>query len=205
MVPIARGATLPRVCQIILPEIRTFDFSSLFCPIFKWSDHVIWWTIWIPDILDHKKTFLAQFLDHHSKSGPFDNLTCSDHSNTRLVRYSDGYCTWCLKHLPVPNARRNALQICSYLVKSSFGFGGGCRWPITPSLPLPKLLIGLINFKIFKESFDDFLCIFWWKITICATYFDTQILKRLNIKYGRICLLARRIYANPVNLGGFVC
>ena len=31
------------------------------------------------------------FSDHHLKSGPFDNWTRLDHSNTRLVQYSDGH------------------------------------------------------------------------------------------------------------------
>ena len=29
----------------------------------------------------------------HLNTGPFDNRTCLDHSNTGLVRYSDGYCS----------------------------------------------------------------------------------------------------------------
>ena len=30
----------------------------------------------------------------HSKTGPFENLTKVDHSNTGHVRYSDGYCSF---------------------------------------------------------------------------------------------------------------
>ena len=30
----------------------------------------------------------------HLKTGPFEDRTCLDHSNTGLVRYSDGYCTF---------------------------------------------------------------------------------------------------------------
>ena len=39
-----------------------------------------------------KQIFIGRFSDHHSKTGLFDNLTHSDNSKTRLVRYSDGYC-----------------------------------------------------------------------------------------------------------------
>ena len=31
------------------------------------------------------------FSDHHLNTGPFDNRTQINHSNTRLVQYSDGY------------------------------------------------------------------------------------------------------------------
>ena len=43
------------------------------------------------DILDHKTDIFVQFSDHHSKTRPFYN-----HLNTRLVQYSDSYCTWAL-------------------------------------------------------------------------------------------------------------
>ena len=33
----------------------------------------------------------VQFPDHHLKTRPFDNWSCLDHLNTRLVWYSDGY------------------------------------------------------------------------------------------------------------------
>ena len=32
-----------------------------------------------------KQTLFVQFSDHHSKTGPFENWTCSDHLNTRHV------------------------------------------------------------------------------------------------------------------------
>ena len=60
-----------------------FDFLDTFCPVFKWSDHMIRWTIQIPNILDH-----------HLKSGPFDNWTRMGHSNSRLVQYLHGYCMY---------------------------------------------------------------------------------------------------------------
>ena len=40
-----------------------------------------------------KCTFLVRFSDHYPKTEPFDNLTCLDHLNTRLVWYSDGCCS----------------------------------------------------------------------------------------------------------------
>ena len=52
-----------------------------------------WQTIWVLDILDHKPDFFVRFSDHHWSTGPFDNRTQIYHLNTRLVRYSDGYCT----------------------------------------------------------------------------------------------------------------
>ena len=52
----------------------------------------IWWTIWIPYILNHKQAFSVRFSEHHSNTGLFDYRTHIYHSNTRIVRYSDGYC-----------------------------------------------------------------------------------------------------------------
>ena len=41
----------------------------------------------------HSKTgHFRPVFEGHPKTGPFDNRTCLDHSNTGLVRYSDGYC-----------------------------------------------------------------------------------------------------------------
>ena len=40
-----------------------------------------------------KRHIFFCFSDHHSKTRPFDNQTHLDHLNTRLVRYSDGYCS----------------------------------------------------------------------------------------------------------------
>ena len=54
-------------------------------------------TIWIPDILDHKQDFSAQFSDHHLNTRPFDNWTQFYHLYTRLVQYSDGYCIQMVK------------------------------------------------------------------------------------------------------------
>ena len=34
----------------------------------------------------------------HLKTGPFEDRTCLYHSNTGLVRYSDGYCTKLFYH-----------------------------------------------------------------------------------------------------------
>ena len=42
----------------------------------------------------HKQAFSVRFSDHHWNSGPFDNQTQIYHLNTRLVRYSDGYCIY---------------------------------------------------------------------------------------------------------------
>ena len=47
-------------------------------------------------ILDHKQAFLVWFSDHHLNNGSFDNLTQIYLLNTRLVQYSDGYCTFFL-------------------------------------------------------------------------------------------------------------
>ena len=35
---------------------------------------------------------LVQYSDHHLDTGPFGNQTTFDHSNTKLVQYSDLYC-----------------------------------------------------------------------------------------------------------------
>ena len=35
-------------------KLNHLTFRTLFCLVFKWSDHVIRQTIWIPNILDHK-------------------------------------------------------------------------------------------------------------------------------------------------------
>ena len=51
-----------------------------------WSSHMTWPTIWILDILKHKQAFFGPVFK------PFDNWTWIYHFNTRLVRYSDGYC-----------------------------------------------------------------------------------------------------------------
>ena len=67
-------------------------FRTLFCTVFKSSYHVIRRTIRIPDILNHKTGTFSRFSYHHSKSRPFNNWAHLDHSNTRLVWYSDGYC-----------------------------------------------------------------------------------------------------------------
>ena len=46
-------------------------------------------------------TFFVWFSHHHSKTRPFYNQTCLDHSNIILIWYSDGYCLsfrtvfWC--------------------------------------------------------------------------------------------------------------
>ena len=46
----------------------------------------------IPNILNHKQAFSVRISDHHSNTEPFDNRTQIYHLNTKLVRYSDGYC-----------------------------------------------------------------------------------------------------------------
>ena len=71
---------------------KHLTFQTLFCTVFKWSDHVIRLNIWILNILDRKTHFFVWFSDHPAKSRPFDNRTHLDHMNTRLVWYSDGYC-----------------------------------------------------------------------------------------------------------------
>ena len=38
------------------------------------------------------RLFSVRFSDHHSNTWPFDNRTQILHLNTRLARYSDGYC-----------------------------------------------------------------------------------------------------------------
>ena len=92
-------------------EIQDQSLSSIFLLFFSLKiqdqssartkhtglNHKIRWTIRIPDILDHKTDIFVQFSDHHSKPGPFDNLKHLDHLNTRLLRYSDGYCVQMFK------------------------------------------------------------------------------------------------------------
>ena len=69
------------------------NFQTVFCPVFKWSEHVIRRTIWIPDILDENTDLFCLVFTPNLKFGPFSNLTL-DHLNTRPVRHSDGYCTF---------------------------------------------------------------------------------------------------------------
>ena len=45
-----------------------------------------------PDIFDYETDIFAGFSKHHLKIRPLDNRIRVDHSNTRLVWYSDGYC-----------------------------------------------------------------------------------------------------------------
>ena len=47
-------------------------------------EYQTFWTI--------NKLFSFRFSDHHLNSSPFYNQTQINHSNTRLVQYSDGYC-----------------------------------------------------------------------------------------------------------------
>ena len=44
-------------------------------------------------ILDHKLAFSDRFSNHHQNTEPFDNRTQIYHLNTKLVWYSDAYCT----------------------------------------------------------------------------------------------------------------
>ena len=60
------------------------QIKSYFCLVFKWSDHMIRPIIPILTFQTIKGTFFLAF------RLPLDNQTCLDHSNTRLVRYSDG-------------------------------------------------------------------------------------------------------------------
>ena len=41
--------------------------------------------------------------NYYSKSGPFDNRTCFDHLNTRLVQYSYGYCITTSRQIKLSN------------------------------------------------------------------------------------------------------
>ena len=70
----------------------TFQTVSLADFQMVWS--VIWRTIWIPDILDHKMDIFVRISDHRSKYGPFDNPTRSDHLNTRLQTFSSLFRSW---------------------------------------------------------------------------------------------------------------
>ena len=59
------------------------------------TEHLNTWFIWIPDSMgvwysNGKLTWLAD----HSNAIYFDKPTQIYHSNTRLVRYSDGYCSY---------------------------------------------------------------------------------------------------------------
>ena len=51
---------------------------------------VIWFSIIL--VLRIRSNGPARFSDHNLQSTPFSNQTLLDHSNTRLVQYSDGYC-----------------------------------------------------------------------------------------------------------------
>ena len=55
------------------------------------GSHVTWQTFRILDISDHKQVFLFRLSNNHLSASPFYNQTQINHSNTRLVQYSDGY------------------------------------------------------------------------------------------------------------------
>ena len=79
--------------KVIIWISNTWNLNfGLFGPVFKLSDHMIWQTIWIPDIQDHKTDIFVWFSDHHLTFKPFAKRTHLDHLNTRLVWYSDSYC-----------------------------------------------------------------------------------------------------------------
>ena len=50
-----------------------------------------YWTFW-----SIKQSFFVHLSNHHSKNKPFNNQASLNHLNTRLVRYSDGYCIYYL-------------------------------------------------------------------------------------------------------------
>ena len=67
---------------------------TLFCPV---SNGLITWLegpLENGTFLTIKQTFFVRFSDPHSKTRPLDNQTRLNHLYTRLVHYSDGYCTW---------------------------------------------------------------------------------------------------------------
>ena len=82
-------------CIFLDTQVYYFDFSDTF--LVRFTNGLIMWlgrpfeyqTFYII-----KEIFFFRFSDHHLKIGPFNNQTFLDHLNTRLVRYSDGYCTW---------------------------------------------------------------------------------------------------------------
>ena len=116
---------------VILPKkhlkSKHLTFWTLFCPVFKWSVQMIRQNIWKPDILDHITYIFVLFSGHHHlKTGistprPFDNQTCLDHLNTRLVCYSDGYCTECLNTV--------SIRIPDYLVSKIKWSNQSNTWP----------------------------------------------------------------------------
>ena len=77
------------------PKTKHTLFRHFYYLVFKWFDHVIRLTIQITYIWHHKKRFFYGFQTTIQKTGPYDNPTCLDHLNTRLDRYSDGYCILC--------------------------------------------------------------------------------------------------------------
>ena len=62
-------------------EYRTPEHRTVWVSGFKYRT---FWTL--------NRLFSVRFSDHHLNTGPFDNQTQIYHLNTRLVRYSDGYC-----------------------------------------------------------------------------------------------------------------
>ena len=84
----------PKLCMHFLDtQVYYFDFSDTF--LVRFTNGLIMWlgrpfeyqTFYII-----KEIFFFRFSDHHLKIGPFNNQTFLDHLNTRLVRYSYGYC-----------------------------------------------------------------------------------------------------------------
>ena len=88
--------------------------QTLFCPVFKWSDHVIRQTILKPDIFDHITDIFCPFSDHLT-TRPFDNWTRVDNLNTRLVQYSAYNCT--IQILDTKKSELSSVQLVTVLFK----------------------------------------------------------------------------------------
>ena len=54
-------------------------------------------------ITDHSVNRLfVRYSGHGLNNRPFDDRTCLDHLNTRLVRYSDPHCIWMVRSMMAP-------------------------------------------------------------------------------------------------------
>ena len=85
-------------CMVTIWILNTWNPKIwLFKHFFVWSSNGM--VMWLGRPFEYRhfrpqRDFFVKFSDHHSETILFNNRPCFDHSNTRLVWYSDGYCIW---------------------------------------------------------------------------------------------------------------
>ena len=96
-------------CWNFCCSLRQLDYTATICITNAWNPNIVLFghffvqfsnglITWLGGPLKNqtfltKNTHFVRFSDHHLKTRPFDIRTHLKHPNTRLIRYSDGYCT----------------------------------------------------------------------------------------------------------------